>query len=153
MILSCTALQDIRSFRVEALRVDGSNDLALHVKNVPCPGDKRQYGGLIDNLTPFVIEEYACRKIELAKELQFDELDTKCIHPIETEGLQVLDDAQVRLADCTRTLENLILPVRNVKLSLLVSVNKLQQLRDALEVTPICEYMKVQGNEVEYEGS
>jgi hypothetical protein len=50
-------------------------------------------------------------------------------------------------------LEYLILPVHNIELSLLIAVNKLQQFRDALEMAAICEYVKVQGNEVEYNGS
>jgi hypothetical protein len=72
MILEYTALQDIRSFYIEALEIDRGDDLTLRVKHVPCPGKKRQHGGLIYNLTPFIIEKHACGKIEFAKELQFD---------------------------------------------------------------------------------
>jgi hypothetical protein len=63
VILDRTTLQDIRSFRIEALEIDRSGDLALYVKNVPRLFKKGQYGCLIDNLTPFIIEEYACSKI------------------------------------------------------------------------------------------
>jgi hypothetical protein len=73
------------------------------------------------------------------------------INPVEAEGLHVFDDSQVWLPDCGGDLESLILPVRNIELSLLVSVDKLQQFRDALEVATVCEYVKVQGNKVEYE--
>jgi hypothetical protein len=89
----------------------------------------------------------------LAEELQFDGLDTKGIDPIEAEGLHVFDDTQVGLPNCTGDLENLILPVCNIELSLLVPVNKVQQFGDTLEVASICEYVKVQGNKIKYEGS